>query len=211
MVQPDLGDLVHDLLVHGRCHLSAVGPGDLVAVVLLGVVRGGDHDACNGAFLAHGIAHLGSGTDVVEDIDMDAVGGKDIGSDAGELPAVVAAVVRDTDLDVVALDVLEDVVGESLGGHADRVLVHAVGADAHDAAEASGAELEILVERVLETCWVVVAQLNDLAFGLGIEISVQPALGHFVKIFHRVCGFNVRRGNRHKFTNYLQEYLSLQT
>ena len=147
-------------------------------------MRGGDHDAGHCSLLADGIAHLGSGTDVVEDVHVDAVGGKDVRCDARELAAVVAAVVGDTDLEVVSLDVLEDVVGESLRGHSDRVFVHAVGAYAHDAPEASGTELEVLVECILEPGRVVVAELDDTAFGLRIEISVQPALGHFFIIFH---------------------------
>ena len=75
----------------------------------------------------------------------------------------------------------------------------------------SRAELEILVERVLEPCGISVAEFDDTAFGLRVEIPVQPALGHFVKIFHgnmvfESC-FSVRQC--HKFKNYLREYLSL--
>ena len=122
---------------------------------------------------------------------MDAVGGEDVGGDAGELLAVVARVVGDADLGVVSFVVREDIVGEALGGHADRVAVHAVGPHAHDAAQAAGPELEVLVERVLESGGVVVAELDDLDLGLLVEVAVKPLLGFEFKFFHRWLCFIV--------------------
>ena len=60
--------------VLGR-QLGAVGPVDLIAVVLLGVVAGGDVDARLTAVLPHGEAQLRRGPQGLEDAHMDAVGG----------------------------------------------------------------------------------------------------------------------------------------
>ena len=182
----DLGHFGHDVLVDGRCHLAAVGPADLVAVVFLRVVGGGDHDAGHGALQAHRVAHFGRRADVVENIDVDAVGGQDVGRDAGKFLAVVAGVVGDDHLGVIVVAVGQDVVREALGGHADRVAVHAVGAHAHDAAEAAGAELEVLVEGVFEAGRVADAELLDLDLGFLVEITVEPGLCSLFKFFHVV-------------------------
>ena len=180
----DLGHFGHDLLVHRRGHLAAVGPAHLVAVVFLGVVRGGDHHAGHGALQPHRVAHLGRRTDVVEDIDVDAVGREDVRRDAGEFLALVAGVVGDADLGVVPFVMREDIVGQSLRGHAYRIAVHPVGTDAHDAAQATGAELEVLVKSIFESGGVIVAELDDLELGLLVEIAVKPLLGPEFKFFH---------------------------
>ena len=51
----------------------------------------------------------------------------------------------DTDLGQVA-ECLEQIVGETLGGRAHGVDVHAVGARAHYAAQTAGAEFQVFVE-----------------------------------------------------------------
>ena len=88
----DLSHFRYDFFVHGGSDLTSVGPGYLVAVILLGVVRGGDHDAGDGALEAYRVAHFRRGTDIVEDEHMDAVGRQHLCRDAGEHLAVVSGV-----------------------------------------------------------------------------------------------------------------------
>ena len=164
----DLCDLGDDVLVHGRGDLAAVAPEDLVAVILLGVVAGGDHDAGGRALEADGIAQFRGGAQGVEQVDVDAVVGEDVGGNLGEQAGVV--------------------VREALGGHAHGVLVHAVGAHAHDAAEAAGAELEVPVEGVFQADGVGFLQFLDFCLGLGVEVPFEPALDHFLVIFHDGIG-----------------------
>ena len=183
----DLRDLGDDVLVHGRGDLAAVAPEDLVAVILLGVVAGGDHDAGGRALEADGIAQFRGGAEGVEQVDVDAVVGEDVGGNLGEQAGVVAAVVRDAHAGG-AVHMGLDVVREALGGHAHGVLVHAVGAHAHDAAEAAGAELEVPVEGVFEADGVGFLQFLDFCLGLGVEVPFEPALDHFLVIFHDGIG-----------------------
>ena len=82
----DLRDLGDDVLVHGRGDLAAVAPEDLVAVILLGVVAGRDHDAGGRALEADGIAQFRGGAQGVEQVDVDAVVGEDVGGNLGEQP-----------------------------------------------------------------------------------------------------------------------------
>ena len=71
--------------VLGR-QLGAVGPVDLIAVVLLGVVAGGDVDARLTAVVADGEAQLRRGPQGFKNADVDAVAGTDLGGGAGEQP-----------------------------------------------------------------------------------------------------------------------------
>ena len=74
------------------------------------------------------------------------------------------------------------VVRQALGGHADGVFVHAVGANAHDAAQTARSEFQVAVEGIFETGRIIVPEFEDLTFGLRIEISVEPTLGYFFVI-----------------------------
>ena len=69
-----------------------------------------------------------------------------------------------------------DVVCKSLGGHSYSVFVHPVRADSHNAAKSSGAEFQVSVECILESCRIIVSQFNDLAFGFRIKVTGNPAL-----------------------------------
>ena len=120
LLQP-LGDGVG--VVGGK--LRAVGPVDLVAVVLLGVVAGGDIDACLTAVFPDGEAQFRGGPQGVENADVDAIGGADLGGGPGELHRVIAAVHADSHAPVLALLALGgDDVGKALSGPADHMDVH---------------------------------------------------------------------------------------
>ena len=125
---------------------------------------------------------------------MHSIGRHHVSCDFREKFAVVAAVVRNADADILRIDrvaisvsalgsVCLDVVCKSLGSHSHGVLVHPVGTYAHDSAKTAGTEFKVTVECILESCRIVVSQFNDLAFRLRIEISIKPALSYFSKIF----------------------------
>ncbi len=92
--------------------------------------------------------------------------------------------VRNYDLQVISAAVLKNVVRKSLGGHSHRVLVHSVGAHAHDAAQSAGAEFQVLVESVFKCRGIFVAELEDLHFGGLVEVSFEPTLYFCFKFFH---------------------------
>ena len=175
-----LGNLVyfvHYLLVDGRCNLPSIAPEHLVSVIFLGIVGGRYHNAGNRLLEAYCVAQFGRRTDVVEDENVYAVGRHHIRGDTCELLAVVAAVVGDAEAQVIPLAMAQHIVREALGGHSNRVFVHTVGTHAHNAAQASGAELQILVESILERGRIGIAQFYDFTFGFGIEIAGEPGIG----------------------------------
>ena len=127
--------VVNDVDVVGSDNLSAVCPICFVAIVFLGVVGGSDVDTALTTEVTDGKRKLGSGTEAVEEVNLDSVGREDVGNDFSKLAAVVAHVVSNDNgnLGEVGKCFLE-VVGESLSGCANGVYVHAVGTGTHDAA-----------------------------------------------------------------------------
>ena len=153
-----------------RGQLGAVLPVDLVAIVLLRIVAGGDVDARLAAVLPHGEAQLRRGAEGLEDPHMDTVGGADLRRRPGELHGVVPAVHTDSHAPALALLALgADDLGKALGGPADHMDVHVVQAHGHDAPQAGGAELQRAVEPALNLLGVIsdALQLRTLRVGQG--------------------------------------------
>ena len=179
LVDSHLVDLVDDASVVGRKNLGAVVPVGLVAVVLAGIMAGGDVHTGLGAELTDGEGYLRRGAQTLKEIDLDTVGREDVGTSLGKEARVVAAVMAHNHGEVAAAgECLKDIVGKTLGGHAHNVAVHAVGAGSHDAAQSTGAELKVLVEGVDEGGLVGITEHSlHLGTGLLVKIGGEPLLG----------------------------------
>ena len=205
----DIRDLRHlgdDVLVVRLGHLRAVGPVGLVAIVLLGVVRGGDDHARMAFQLADGEAQFRGRPERVEQKNLESVRGENIGHALGEHPRIVAAVVRHGDAHPLAREVLFQVVGKPLRGSPHRVDVHAVGPYAHNAAQTARTEFEVLVEALHELFHIVVHQVFDLLFRRFVIVAVEPGLSFsenqlFQFVCHNSIGFtyNLHFGSPKKF------------
>ena len=107
--------------------LCSVLPVDLIAVVLLGVVAGGDVDAGDAAILPYGEGQLRRGAQGLEEAHGNAVARHDAGGLPGKKAGVVAAVEADSHAPGGGLrPLLQDHLGKGLGGMADHMDVHAV-------------------------------------------------------------------------------------
>ena len=151
--------------------LGAVGPVDLVAIILLGVVAGGDVDARLAAVVPHGKAKFRSGAQGLKNPHMDAVSGADLGGGPGKLHAMVAAIHADGNALVHGGRAFSaDDIGKALSGPADDIDIHLVQAHLHGAPQAGGAELQRAVESALDLLVVICngGQLCPLVFGDGI-------------------------------------------
>ena len=93
---------------------------------------------------------------------------------------------------------MQDVVGQALRGHPDGVFVHPVRPHAHQPPEPSGAELEVLVECILQARRVLVAELDDLGLGRRVEVPRQPFL-YVVEIVSQIIVLIVS-SNPYKFS-----------
>ena len=170
--------------------LAAVGAVGLVAVVRRGVVAGGHADAARTAQVAHGPRKRGDRGDARVHVCRHAVGGHDGGGGAHEQLTVVAAVAGYGDGGVVEVRV--QVIGEALRGAAHRVDVHAVRAGAQNAAQARGAERQVLEEGVGH-CGVVAGvglrlHVGQLSRQIGVLHVLNPMrkLGAHIDIAHKV-------------------------
>ena len=174
-----LGDGVR--LLGGQ--LGAVGPVDLVAVILLGVVAGGDVQAGDSAIVQHGKAQLRGGAQGVKDAHMHAVGSHDTGGLPGEGLAVEAAVISDGDAPALCFLALGgNNVGKGLGGVTDDVHVHVVQAQLHGASETGSAELQRGKEAVLDLLLVAGDGVKLCPFLLAEGGAVQPVLIFFLVV-----------------------------
>ena len=154
--------------------LGTVLPIDLIAVILLGVVAGGDVDAGDAAILPHGEGQLGCGAQRLEQADGDAVGGHDLGGLPGEGLGVVPAVKADGHAPGGGLlSLLQNHLGKGLGGVADDVDVHPIKAHAHGPPQTGGAEGQLVEEAGLLLLLVVAdgLQLRLLLGGQGRAVE----------------------------------------
>ena len=171
------GYAVDDAGVVRGDYLRAVVPVGFVPVVLGRVVGGGDDDTALGVQVTDGEGDLRRGAEAVEQIGFDAVGREDFGAHPGEGVGIVADVAADHHRDRFPGELFLQVVGQSLGGGADGVTVHAVGAYAHDAAHAAGAEFEVLVEGIDQFVGSLVYHLLNLLACLLVVLVGKPRLG----------------------------------
>jgi len=85
-------------------------------------------------------------------------------------------IVADRHADPLAREILFQVVGEPLRGHAHRIDVHAVGTHAHDAAQAARTEFQILVKALGQLLPIVIHQIAHLLFGRFVVVAVEYLL-----------------------------------
>ena len=157
--------------------LGAVLPVHLIAVVLLGVVAGGDIDAGDAAVLTHSKAELGGGAQGLKQTHGDAVARHDAGGLPGKGVGVVAAVKAHGHAPLYRLGtLLQDDLGKGLGGVTDDMHVHTVQAHAHGAAQTGGAEGQLVKEAGLDLFLIVLDRLQLGLFVGGQSGAVKPFL-----------------------------------
>ena len=129
--------------------------------------------------LADGEAQFGRRTQCVEQKNGESVRGENVGDALGEHTRIIAAVMAHGDPDLLAREVLAQVVGKPLCGSAYRVDVHAVGTHAHDAAQAACTEFEVFVKALDKFFHIVVNQVFNLLLGSFVIVAVKPCLRLF--------------------------------
>ena len=134
--------LRHRVGVAGR-QLGAVLPIDLIAVILLGIMAGGDVDAGDGVIFPHGEGKLRRGAQGCENPHRDAVARHDGSRLPGKFLRVVAAVVTDAHAPGRGgRAFFQNHLGEGLGGVTDHMDVHIVQSRTHGAPKTGGAEFQ---------------------------------------------------------------------
>ena len=129
--------------------------------------------------LADGEAQLGRRAQRIEQENGESVRGENVCHMLGEHARIVAAVVADRNPDLLAREVLLEIVRKPLCSSPHRIDVHAVGTHAHDAAQAARTEFEVFVETLGEFFHIVIDQVFNLLFGSFIVVAVKPCLRFF--------------------------------
>ena len=145
--------------------LAAVGPVNLVAVVLGRVVAGRHADTRAAAQVAHRPGQCRGGFQPGVEVGGNAVGGQHAGGLAAEQLTLMAAVVPDGDLFRQVCGV--DVIRQALRGAADGVDVHAVAARADHAAQAARAKSQVTVKAVVDGIGII---LDAVQFGGQVRV-----------------------------------------
>ena len=168
-----------------RRELRPVGPVDLIAVIFLGVVAGGDIESGCSAVMQDGEAQLRSRAQGLEQAHADAVCSHDAGGLLGEAAAVYAAVMRDGNAALGRVHSLfENDVCKRLSRVADNMDIHVVQAELHRAAETGGAELKRGEETALYLFFVARYGIEFLPFLFAESGAVKPVLILFFVISH---------------------------
>ena len=179
-----IGDGVHlvqDLFVQGSGHLGAVVPIDLVAVVGRGVVGGGNHDAGGAAQGTGGKGQHGHRPQGVKPVGGDAVGIQAQGGLFGKLRGHVPGVKGDG-YAFSGGALLQNEVGQALGGLPDGIEVHAVATGPQNAPQTAGAKGQVPIEPVFDFLGVPgLGQGPQLGPGGLVKIGVVAPL---LKTFH---------------------------
>ena len=163
--------------------LCAVLPVSLVAVVLLGVVRCGNVNARYAAVFAQSEGKLGSGTQIVKEIGLDAGGCKHLRRGLCKERGIVTAVVGNGNA-VGSSAFLDDEVSKTLRCVSNRVYVHSVHAGLHNAAQARGAERKVRGKAQSDLAVVVTNSSKLCLLGIAELIALQPAQVVFHVLFH---------------------------
>ena len=155
-------------------HLAAVGAVGLEAVVLGGVVGGGDHDAGVRLVVPGGEGQGGDGHQRVVNPHPDAVRGQNAGGVPGEHVGIDAAVVGNGDQPAAALGL--DPVRQTLGGLPDDVNIHPVAARAQNAPQTRGAEFQRHGKALLDFTLLAFDLFQFVGKSGVFQLSAQPAL-----------------------------------
>ena len=140
---------VDDAFVVGRQYLCAIVPISLVAIVFARVVAGRNVHARLAAEVTNSERDLRGGAQIVEKIDLDPIGGEDVGHRFCKQTTVVAAIVPYHDGNLLTIgEILKQIVGKSLCCSSYNINVHTIGSGSHDATESSRSKFQRAIESI---------------------------------------------------------------
>ena len=169
---------INDRFVMRRQHLGTTGPVDFYGVVAGWIVTGGHHDAAITFFVANGVGQLRRRSIVVDQIDFDASGDHDAGTQFGKVTRLVPRVIGDCARKIFFAAVeFDDVVRQTLGTLANRAIVNRVGSDwIHSTTAPAGSKRNDRPKHIVDQLpFFVVDMLDHFVAVLGVSVFRQPA------------------------------------
>ena len=151
LVDSNLVHLLDDTGIVWSQNLSTITPVSLVTVVLLRVVRSSNVDTSLGTELADSEGNLWCWAEALEEISLDTISREDGSNSLSEETRVVTAVMAYNNRKVLLTwESLENVVSKALCSHTNDIFVHSVGTCAHNTAQTTSTELQVLIESIYE-------------------------------------------------------------
>ena len=179
----DFVHLLDDIDIVRRHQLATILPIHLVAIVLHGIVRCGNHNTCMTLQMAHGKREHRRGAQFIEKKDFDIICGKNLGRNSGKFGAMQTRIERNHHLDGLFLEAFQQIIGESLRCSTHRIFVHPVGSNAHDAAQTASSEFQIAVKSVRQCFGVLLLQTEHLISCFYIIIIGKPKVDFVLNRF----------------------------
>ena len=189
LVDSNLVHLLDDTGIVWSQHLSAIAPVSLVAIVLLRVVRSSNVDTSLGTELADSEGNLWCWAEALEEISLDTISREDGSNSLCEETRVVTAVMTYNNRKVLLTwESLEDVVSKALCSHTNDIFVHSVGTCAHNTAQTTSTELQVLIESIYE-CRLILSLEHCLYFvtSFFVKSRCEPLLCSFFTLLDQFC------------------------
>ena len=165
-------------LVVRRNYLSAIAPVNFVSVVFFRVMRSGDDDSRVAVQVTDCKRQFGRRTQLVEQINLNSICRQYRSGNLCKFAAVVTAVVCYCATDSLSLVAeCKQIVCQSLRSHSHGVAVHTVCSRPHNSAQSASAELQVLVEALVELFGVIFNHFGDSLACLLVENFACPILG----------------------------------
>ena len=139
-------------------------------------------------------AQFGGRTELIEQVNLEAVRGENIGYTLSKKARIITRIVSHRNLNFLTCKTLFQIVRQTLGCHTYGVLVHTVRAHAHNATQTTGTELQVLIEALGQLLFIVVNQIVNLRFGSLVVVTLEPLLRFthnelFEIVVHSVISF----------------------
>ena len=187
-------DLFRHAVRNLRADLAAVGPIDLVAVVVLRIVGGGDVDAGNRADLADQESQFGRRPEIRENKGRNAVLRQDHSGQFRELMGKMSGIVGDDDAFVLfSRRFFQNELRDAFRRPADRIVIHTHRARADLAAQTRCAEDHVRDKTFLKLFLIALKRqkffMKRIAFGKRFQPDpVSLLIIHFVLLFQMKSG-----------------------
>ena len=168
-------------------------------------MRSCNHNTALTFQMADRVAQLRNRTQRIKQVNFNSIGCKYIGCNFSELGTVVSAVERNRNRNLrKILEVLFQIVCNTLSSHTNSIFVHTVSTNTHNASQTTCTELKISVKTLLQLFRIVLHQSFNLITCSLIIIFAKPLLRNFnVICLHIILYFvniQVFKPNGHKIT-----------
>ena len=178
-------------IVRGK-HLRTIIPIGLVTVVFFRVMACSQVDTALAAQMTDSKGNLRSGTQILKEINLDAVCRKNISRDLSELTTVVTAIVAHYYGNLFFIfETFVQIVSQSLGSSAYRINIHTVAACAHDTTQAACTKFQVFIKTLYQFGFIWIFQHTfHFCLSFGIISRGKPFFSFLSDLFNQFLIFH---------------------